>query len=112
MTREPARWALPSWTGGSSSTTASRPCTESGLPTSGCRKAGRLDAVIEAMADGVYVYDREGRPQKTNAALRRLLLRLAVELHRAPRLDVHRVGADQRVVRVVDDVDELAARFK
>ena len=35
----------------------------------------------------------------------------AVELHRAPRLHVHRVRAHGRLVRIVDDVDELAARL-
>jgi signal transduction histidine kinase len=35
--------------------------------------ADQLDAVIDAMADGVYLCNRAGRIQKTNAALRRLL---------------------------------------
>ena len=50
-------------------------------------------------------------PVAQRGALGGLLLRLAVELHRAPRLHIHRVGADRRVVGIIDDVDELAARL-
>jgi signal transduction histidine kinase/PAS domain-containing protein len=35
--------------------------------------ADQLDAVIDAMADGVYLCNRAGRIQKTNGALRRLM---------------------------------------
>src|SRR3954468_17715023 len=47
-------------------------------------------------------------PVAQSGALLGLLFRLSVELYRAPRFDVHRVGADQGVVWVIDDVHELA----
>ena len=59
--------------------------------------AGRADPV------------RREPPVAEAGAERGLLLRLAVELHRAPGLHVHRVGADGSFVGIVDDVDELSA---
>ena len=62
-----------------------------------------------AAAPGRAQAARRELPVAQRGALFGLLLGLAVQLDRAPRLHVDRVGADRGVVGVVDDVDELAA---
>jgi PAS domain S-box-containing protein len=52
------------------------------------RQAEELDRIFEAVADGLAVYDRDGRPMRTNAALQRLL-RLDVALPGYAQLPLH-----------------------